>query len=369
MRQRRKTVRSSAQKSSPRSSVLTRLADLEERVRVLEARSDRAHIGALEPEQSRGPGAPTKINDPDLFASRDKLIGVLEAVWDRVGNPLARANSKDSVRNALADYLPEEQVRFMLERATAILEFLKSGRFQRKPVKATVRRALDADWLKPKTQKAAMALPTRRIASAIAGVPKLKWRTSYDRCMRSPCQTVVGKTASEVYRIAVGIGWPKDIWDQAKKGCAPSQYSIGLSYAHGLEVKKHLQVAAHWFERAAMQGNSDAQLALAEAYVNGSGVEKSARLAYMWAAQVPMTPERQEWKKRIAKLVPRKDLARVSRLALELRPFISQFQDGRGIRLADAPRTEAIKISENIRTLLRKADGQSELTNARVGSK
>jgi hypothetical protein len=90
-----------------------------------------------------------------------------------------------------------------------LFEFLHSDKFTRKPPKRTVidaltdRRGADDRW-----QRAANRLPTRQIANAVAGLPKIEWRTSLDRCSENPCRYPVALNTARHYRAMFGIPAP-----------------------------------------------------------------------------------------------------------------------------------------------------------------
>jgi hypothetical protein len=56
-----------------------------------------------------------------------------------------------------------------------------------------------------KRKRAANRLPTRQIANAMAGVPKLRWRTSLDRCSENPCSYEVAPDTDHRHRAIFGI--------------------------------------------------------------------------------------------------------------------------------------------------------------------
>jgi hypothetical protein len=87
-----------------------------------------------------------------------------------------------------------------------LLDFLRSKKFRIKLPKKTVVDALSLDGERRK--RAANRLPTRQIANAMAGVPKVKWRTSLDKCSKHPSAYRVGHNAAAHYRAISGI--PRD---------------------------------------------------------------------------------------------------------------------------------------------------------------
>ena len=68
----------------------------------------------------------------------------------------------------------------------------------------------------------------------------------------------------------------------AMTGHAPSQLRLGLLYRLGKGVPRDLRRAAHWFERAADQGDVGGQYWLAEAYGRGDGVPASPERPFQW---------------------------------------------------------------------------------------
>jgi hypothetical protein len=80
---------------------------------------------------------------------------------------------------------------------------LRREKFRRKPPKKTVTDAL-ALYQSEKRQRAANRLPTRQIANAMAGVPKLKWHTSLDKCSEQAYAARVGYNATMYYRMFLG---------------------------------------------------------------------------------------------------------------------------------------------------------------------
>ena len=260
MRQGAKSRATSTQEKSQLSAIIQRLEAVEARVSKLESESETIRCAAAESPQSKR-GRPDKIGTPELHGRRDMLIGWLEALWPRLATQLRTAKNADAVKAALTAYATEPPARYIADRADALCMFLKSVRFRRKPPKETVTRALNGDWTTLDAPKAAMSLPTRRIAAGLAGVPELKWRTSLDRCMRKPSVMAVGRAASEYFRRAYKIPWPPEIWQQAKAGNPQAQYWVGLSYAHGIGIEPDNHAAKEWFERAAKQGHDEARMA------------------------------------------------------------------------------------------------------------
>jgi len=199
----------SSKNSSP--SLKKRIQCLESRVGALEAR-----LGIYDPpaETQRKPGPPPKISQEDLLENRDRLVDWLEINWPEMGPQLLSAKGPEAIVAALVPYAgPEASRSFILKRlfenAGALLSFLRSGRFRRKPPKRAVLDALNKPWDDERKRRGAAKLPTRQIANAMAGVPELEWRTSLDRCSKVPSRLSVGKRTEDHYRELYGVPLPK----------------------------------------------------------------------------------------------------------------------------------------------------------------
>jgi uncharacterized protein len=68
----------------------------------------------------------------------------------------------------------------------------------------------------------------------------------------------------------------------ANEGLSKAQVSLGFFYSRGLGVDKDFDQAAHWFGLAAAQGNPDGEYDLAMCYLDGEGVEQDLTLARKW---------------------------------------------------------------------------------------
>ncbi len=190
-----------------------RVAELETRVDRLAGIAPGYYYG--EPENTKKKSGPDqRMSDAELFRSRDGLVGWLEEVWPKIVRPLLSANDPSQVAAILKkvarpkDIQPPWQSR-LLAHPAKLLDFLQSNKFRRKPPKKTVVDALNRPGDDEKRMRAANRLPTRQIANAMAGVPKVQWRTSLDRCSKSPCSYEVGLIADAHYRAMFGIPVPQ----------------------------------------------------------------------------------------------------------------------------------------------------------------
>ena len=85
---------------------------------------------------------------------------------------------------------------------------------------------------------------------------------------------------------------PQDYWmarimyeKAAAQGNADAQYNLGLLYRDGNHVPQDYVQARQWFEKAAAQGNANAQTNLGGLYGNGQGVSQDYGKARQWFEQ------------------------------------------------------------------------------------
>jgi uncharacterized protein len=72
-------------------------------------------------------------------------------------------------------------------------------------------------------------------------------------------------------------------WQKAAaQGQADAQYNLGVMYAKGEGVPYDAGKAVEWYEKAAAQGHADAQCRLGVAYATGKGLPKDATKAVEW---------------------------------------------------------------------------------------
>jgi hypothetical protein len=219
-RMRKKGGKSTEEKSSGLLTGPSRNSSpsLKERVRSLERRVEALEHGltidALEEATQKRPGPHPKISDEDLLQCRNALVDCLEVHWPDLGPKLLSAPGPEEIIAALMPFAGPQTSRGLLvqrliDHASALLSFLKSDRFHRKPPKRTVIDALNRPLEDERRMRAAARLPTRQIANAMAGVPELEWRTSLDRCSRTPSRLFVGKRTEDHYRGLFAVPLPK----------------------------------------------------------------------------------------------------------------------------------------------------------------
>jgi hypothetical protein len=198
----------------------TRVTELEQQVATLTERVDRLsgviprqYLPGFEEIGKKKPGPDKNIDDAELFRSRDGIVGWLEGVWPDIVQPLFATRDPRKVQAILKsvarpkDTQPPWQSRF-LRHPVRLLDFVHSEKFRKKPPKKTVLDALNLPLEDERRKRAANRLPTRQIANAMAGVPKLSWRTSLDRCSKNPCSYLVTISTARHYRAMRAIVEP-----------------------------------------------------------------------------------------------------------------------------------------------------------------
>jgi len=204
----------------PENSLESRVARLEARIEQMQEEIDCAS-GTMPPKMrealdsigKKHPGPDKKVDDTELELNRNNLVAWLEEHWPKIVTPLLTARSPGEVAAVLTPIATAADIRpawqsAIVDHPAELLEFLQSKKFRRKPPKKTV---IDALHLSHSEQqkRAANRLPTRQIANAMAGVPQLKWRTSLDKCSRTPSSFRVSYNTAGYYRTIFGLGEQK----------------------------------------------------------------------------------------------------------------------------------------------------------------
>jgi hypothetical protein len=198
------------------NSLENRVAWLETRVEQLQVEIDglagvmpRHFPEAAKASWKRRPGPSERMDGTELLLRRDDLVHWLEDQWPNMVSPLLAARNPRQVASVLRAIAsarharPEWQRDFVGHPAT-LMNLLQSDEFRKKPPKRPVIDALCSANLEQR-RRAANRFPTRQIANAMAGVPRLKWRTSLDRCSKTPCTARVGYETMRHYRTQVEI--------------------------------------------------------------------------------------------------------------------------------------------------------------------
>jgi hypothetical protein len=203
--------------AAPSGDLEARVWELEQQIAALTERVDR--LGGVIPIEyfkdsaetdAKKPGPEKSVEDVELFRSRDGLVGWLEGFWPEIVQPLFATRDPRQVAAILKgvarpkESQPPWQSRF-LRHPAKLLDFLNSKKFRKKPPRKTVLDALNRPLEDERRKRAANRLPTRQIANAMAGMPKLSWRTSLDRCSKNPCRHLVTVSTARHYRAMYGV--------------------------------------------------------------------------------------------------------------------------------------------------------------------
>jgi hypothetical protein len=106
--------------------------------------------------------------------------------------------------------------------------------------------------------------------------------------------------------------------EAADKGYAPSEYHLGGLLVEGHPgVPRDITGAAKLYRASAEQGDREAQVALAQLYFEGKGVEKNSEEAYFWAALAAKNGDESTsaFRDRLASALSVQQLANVDRRA------------------------------------------------------
>ena len=82
--------------------------------------------------------------------------------------------------------------------------------------------------------------------------------------------------------LSVSLANPAQYIETAEQGDAEAQYNLGMRYQNGDGFVKDAVKAVEWFRRAAEQENPMAQNALSVCYIRGEGVDKDIIKAFDW---------------------------------------------------------------------------------------
>ncbi len=150
------------------------VSELRERVELLEREVYPHRSGELSPSQPRPPkGRRPKLHSGVLLERRVRLTAWLEQNWPRLSVVLRIAERSGSTSEAIATLAATDKEKFTSPYHSAFYEkpeqfeaelraFLKSGRFCGNP---------------------------RNLAGAMAGLPELSWKRSFDICAEHPYKT------------------------------------------------------------------------------------------------------------------------------------------------------------------------------------
>ena len=75
-----------------------------------------------------------------------------------------------------------------------------------------------------------------------------------------------------------------EVQKAAKQGDVEAQADLGMMYVTGYRVAKNYKQGSAWLRKAAKQGHTKAQYNLSLMYANGQGVAQNNKLAYVWSS-------------------------------------------------------------------------------------
>lgn len=186
------------------TSLEARVAKLEERVDRLDGIAPPYYYGIAD-DTKKKPGPGKKIGEPELLHNRDALVNWLEANWPMIAGSLRTVKNASDLAVVFEGVAETEQLQppwqsQFLSHPAELLDFLRSTKFKIKPPKRTALAALNRPYDDERRKRAANRLPSRQIANAMAGVPKLRWPTSLDRCRKKPSDLMIAGNADRHYR-------------------------------------------------------------------------------------------------------------------------------------------------------------------------
>ena len=161
--------------------VRNRLSDLETRISRLESESLGLCVLPQEPPLAKqGMGRKRRIEVAEVLKRRDQLVSWFESVWPFLSIALRKAKNSRDANAAMVEAKTrkpfiEEQPPFERnpqKHEAALWEFLQSGRFHENP---------------------------RNLAAAMAGLPELSWKRSFDICSRHPCKQIAAEQSWRDY--------------------------------------------------------------------------------------------------------------------------------------------------------------------------
>ena len=114
-------------------------------------------------------------------------------------------------------------------------------------------------------------------AQAVVGLTYLVGDDAVDASLNTPVTSVQLETSSE--RDEKAVYW---LQKAAEQGQVQAQQTLGELYLHGKGVKQDDEMAFKWSKLAANQGDAEAQSLVGFFFSNGRGVEKDERKAAEW---------------------------------------------------------------------------------------
>jgi hypothetical protein len=111
-------------------------------------------------------------------------------------------------------------------------------------------------------------------------------------------------------------------WQKAAaQGDVQAQYGLGNLYTNGQGVLKNDAKAVEWYRKAANQGYDGAQFALGLHYMNGAGVKKDMAEAYFWLALSADHEKSGPYRDQAAKSLTPQEIIAVKKRIAEWKPI------------------------------------------------
>ena len=95
----------------------------------------------------------------------------------------------------------------------------------------------------------------------------------------SKAQNDLGMMAQDNHDYRGALKW---FQRAANEGLSGAEVGLGFLYNMGLGTEQDFSQAAHWYGLAAAQGNPDGEFDLGMCYLHGEGVEQDQTLARKW---------------------------------------------------------------------------------------
>lgn len=123
-------------------------------------------------------------------------------------------------------------------------------------------------------------IPDERIMRMKAALAVLTTLVIFASC---PLRLLAQSNPSKANGSAAALKqWISEVREQAAKGSADAQETLGNSYYLGIGVTQDYVRAAYWFRRAAEQNDPGAQYGIGTLYLLGRGVPQDHSQAYFW---------------------------------------------------------------------------------------
>ncbi len=124
--------------------------------------------------------------------------------------------------------------------------------------------------------------PSPEVATAISTAPSVAGATAESMSPApplAPAQTASLPSTGQPENIEEAVDW---LERESQRGESDAQIALATLYAQGTEVEQDYRQAAHWFREAALQGRAEAQFNLGVLHERGLGVQEDPLEALLW---------------------------------------------------------------------------------------